>query len=77
MVVGQAAALGLAINIPILIRSLADSLSITSTKASLPFHHSMLSALDNGLPADNPCALVPDYACDWWNDNAEPGADAI
>jgi hypothetical protein len=37
----------------------------------------MLAVLDNGLPADDPCALVPDYACDWWNNDAEPDATQI
>jgi hypothetical protein len=77
MYVGEAAALGLAIKVPILVRSLADSMSITTSGPSLQFHESMLAALDNGLPAEDPCALVPDYACDWWNNDAEPDAGQI
>ncbi|KAF8157947.1 hypothetical protein B0H34DRAFT_858828 [Crassisporium funariophilum] len=75
MVVGQAAAVGLAINVPILVRSLADSLM--SRGPPLQFHKSMLAALDNGLDAEHPCALVPKYACDWWNADAEPNTDKI
>lgn len=81
MVIGEAAALGLAVNIPIIIRSLADSLSsltsIPQPGRTLKFHESMLTALDNGLSADDPCALVPDYACAWWNDETAPDADHI
>jgi hypothetical protein len=77
MFVGEAAALGLAIKVPILVRSLADSMSITTSGPSLQFHESMLAVLDNGLPAEDPCALVPDYACDWWNNDAEPDAGQI
>lgn len=75
--VGEAAALGLAVDIPILIRSLADSLSIGSSGPSLRFHDSILAALDNGLHADDPCALVPDYGCAWWNDHTAPGVNDI
>ena len=77
MFIGKAAALGLVIKIPILIRSLADSLSITTSGPSLRFHEGFLTLLDNGLPANDPCALVPTYACDWWNEDAEPEADQI
>jgi hypothetical protein len=77
IIVGEAAALGLAVEIPILIRSLAQSFPETTTGPALPYHQSMQAALDNGLPEDDPCALVPDYACDWWNDDAEPDAAQI
>jgi hypothetical protein len=77
MVIGKASAVGLAIDIPILVRSLADSLLITTAGQPLRFHDSILAVLNNGLPADDPCALVPDYASDWWNDDAAPSADNI
>src|SRR5882757_6148411 len=77
MFIGEAAALGLGVDIPILVRSLADCLSMTTSGPSLKYHESMRAILDNGLPADDPCALVPDYACAWWNDEAEPDADNI
>jgi hypothetical protein len=77
MVIGEASAVGLAIDIPILVRSLADSLLITTAGRPLKFHDSILAVLNNGLPANDPCALVPDYACDWWNDEAAPSADNI
>ena len=78
MIIGEAAALGLAIDIPILVRSLAHSLPVTESGPSLlPYHESMVAALDNGLPEDDPCALVPTYACDWWNNEAEPDAADI
>src|SRR5882757_3585367 len=75
MFVGEAAALGLGVDIPILVRSLADCLSMTTSGPSLKYHESMRAILDNGLPADDPCALVPDYACAWWNDEDENDAD--
>ena len=59
--VGKAAALGLAIDIPILVRSLADSLASDLSIGPLKFHESLLTTLDNSLDADHPCALVPEY----------------
>jgi hypothetical protein len=78
MIVGQAASVGLAIEILIFVRSLTDSLMWTK-KESLPlvFHESLLAALDNGIDPTEPCALVDNYACDWWNADAEPDADQI
>ncbi|KAF8958977.1 hypothetical protein BDZ97DRAFT_1923289 [Flammula alnicola] len=71
--VGAATAVGQVVEVPILIRSLADNLA-HARRQLLPmaFHSSLLAALDAGIDADSPAALVPTYAFDWWNGDAPP-----
>ena len=65
--VGIATAIGLVIEVPILLRSLADSLAEVDIRhLPLGFHPSLLAALDDGVAADGPARLVGSYACDWW-----------
>ena len=76
--VGVANVISLAIEVPILLRSLADSLAdIQLNHLPIGFHPTMLAALDDGLENDFPCRLVGTYACDWWTCNKEPGPDMM
>ena len=70
--VGIATAIGLVIEVPILLRSLADSLAEVDIRhLPLRFHPSLLAALDDGVAADGPARLVGSYACDWWRQKTE------
>lgn len=73
MLVGQASATGQALDIPIIIRSLADSLTLPFT-ATLPlqFHESFLAILDAGVPFNSPCVVVPRHYMEWWNEEFQP-----
>jgi hypothetical protein len=73
IIVGQQAAIGQPLDLPIFVRSLAESLTF-ARPSSLPleFDESLLAALDNGVEPDSPAALVAEYAYDWWNRDAEP-----
>ncbi|KAF8961708.1 hypothetical protein BDZ97DRAFT_1921039 [Flammula alnicola] len=69
--VGVVTAIGQVVEVPILMRSLADSLAhVRPELLPLPFHSSLLVVLDAGIAADSPTALVPMYAYDWWNSDA-------
>ncbi|KAF8964534.1 hypothetical protein BDZ97DRAFT_1918966 [Flammula alnicola] len=71
--VGAATAVGQVVEVPILIRSLADNLAHARWQLlPMAFHSSLLAALDAGIDADSPAALVPTYAFDWWNGDAPP-----
>ena len=76
--VGVANAIGLVIEVPILLRSLADSLAdINFQDFPLRFHPSLLAALDDGVANESPSRLVDSYACDWWRFDREPSPDHI
>ncbi|KAF8950436.1 hypothetical protein BDZ97DRAFT_1933983 [Flammula alnicola] len=71
--VGVVTAIGQVVEVPILMRSLADSLAhVRPELLPLPFHSSLLAILDAGITADSPAALVPMYAYDWRNGDARP-----
>src|SRR3981189_1876527 len=73
--VGIATTIGLVIEGPILLRSLADSLAnVNLDHLPLGFHPSLLAALDDGVATESPSRLVDSYACDWWRHNTEPTA---
>jgi hypothetical protein len=60
------------IDVPILLRSLADSMAnINLDHLPLGFHTSLLVVLDDGVTMESPSFLVPSYACDWWRQ--DPG----
>jgi hypothetical protein len=76
--VGQATAIGQALDVPIFIRSVAQSLIfVDDPQLPLPFEDNLLATLDNGIDPDSPAALVAEYACDWWNNEDEPGEDGL
>src|ERR1700690_3205544 len=71
--VGFATALGLVLEVPILIRSLADSFAEVDIRHfPLGFHPSLLAALDDGVAMEGPTRLVKSYAYDWWKQKKEP-----
>ena len=71
--VGIATAIGLVIEVPILLQSLANSLAEVDIRhLPLGFHPSLSAALDDGVTADGPARLVGSYACDWWRQRTEP-----
>jgi hypothetical protein len=71
--IGSATALGLVVEVPILIRSLADSFGkVDIGHFPLGFHPSLLAALDDGVALDGPTRLVESYAYDWWKQKKEP-----
>ena len=73
-----ATAIGLVIEVPILLRSLADSLAdVNLDHLPLGFHPSLLAALDDGVATESLSRLVDSYACDWWRHNTEPAAGQI
>ena len=56
------------INVPILIRSLADSLAdVPEDDLPIPLSHNILAALDAGINHKNPGCLVPVYRFNWWD----------
>src|SRR3981189_1272039 len=76
--VGIATTIGLVIDVPILLRSLADRLAdVNLDHLPLGFHPSLLAALDDGVATESPSRLVDSYACDWWRHNTEPAAGQI
>ena len=71
--VGFATALGLVLEVPILIRSLADSFAEVDIRHfPLGFHPSLLAALDDGVAMEGPTRLVESYAYNWWKQKKEP-----
>ena len=78
MHIGTATAIGQPLELPIFVRSLAESLAmINYHRLPLDFDESLLAALDNGVDPDSPAALVADYHCDWWNYNKQSGPDEL
>ena len=76
--IGIGNTIGLMIEVPILLRSLADSLAnIKIEHLPLGFHPSLLAALDDGVATEAPIRLVDSYACNWWRLDREPGPDGI
>src|SRR5580704_3390720 len=72
MFVGAASAVGMAIEVPILTRSLADSLTwVAEDGLPLPYKSSLLACLDAGIDKNSPYALEESYLMDWWNSNAD------
>jgi hypothetical protein len=68
MFVGHATAIGQPLNLPIILRSLADSLVfLKEDKLPLRFHDTLLANLETGLKPKVLGALVKKYLCDWWN----------
>jgi hypothetical protein len=72
--VGIATTISLVIEVPILVRSLAD---INLNHLPLGFHPSLLAALNNGVTTESPSRLVQSYACDWWRHDRELAAVGI
>src|SRR6202142_3076604 len=71
--VGFATALGLVLEVPILIRSLADSFGKVDIRHfPLGFHPSLLATLDDGVAMEGPTRLVESYAYNWWKQKKEP-----
>ena len=78
MIVGKSAAIGQPLELPIFVRSLAESLTFVRARTlPLEFDESLLAALDNGIDPESPAALVAEYAYDWWNKDAEPDKTQI
>ena len=74
--VGTASAIGLLIEVPILLRSLADSMgSVDLRHLPLGFHPTLLAALDDGVTPEAPFCLVDRYARDWWMCDREPASE--
>src|SRR6202142_3278058 len=68
-----ATALGLVLEVPILIRSLADSFAEVDIRHfPLGFHPSLLAALDDGVAMEGPTRLVKSYAYNWWKQKKKP-----
>ena len=67
--VGIGTAIGLVIDMPILLWSLADSLAPDVNVDHLPlgFHSSLLTTPDDGVATNCPSHLV----CDWWRHSME------
>jgi len=68
--VGISTTIGLVIDMPILLWSLAN---INVAHLPLGFHFSLLAALDDGVATSSPSHLVNLYACDWWKHSMEMG----
>jgi hypothetical protein len=76
--VGIATMIGLVIEVPILVRSLANSLAdVNLNHLSLRFHPSLLAALNDGVATESLSRLVQSYACDWWRHDREPAMVGI
>src|ERR1700676_4200795 len=76
--IGFATSIGLVVEVPILLRSLADSLAeVDLDHLPLGFHPSLLAVLDDGVAPELTSSLVPSYDLDWWRHHSEPAADSI
>src|ERR1700742_606928 len=76
--IGTACATGHVIDIPIIIRSLADTLSrVDYDELPIPIHPSMLAILDAGVTRDDPACLVDVYHLNWWAGTDEPDEDDV
>ena len=76
--VGIGTTIGLVMDVPILLRSLADSLAeVNVNHLPLGFHPSLVAALDDGVATECPSRLVHSYVCDWWRHDQEPGPGGI
>ena len=66
--VGISVSLGHPLNVPILIRSLADSMGhLHETDLPIPIDNDFISLLDSDLAEQNyVCRLVAKYDCAWW-----------
>ena len=65
--VGVASSIGQPVDIPIILRSLADSLALVDVSLlPLSFDPEMLDTLDIGIDDDKQCRTVPSYHCAWW-----------
>jgi hypothetical protein len=66
--VGKAAAIGLGIDIPIIIRSLSASL-FNAVNGTLPFNLApdLYETIDAGVHFYKPFRLVGRYICNWWD----------
>jgi hypothetical protein len=74
---GTATATGVVVEVPIILRSLADSLAHQPYEdLPLLFHPDLLATLDAGTDLDNYGSLVERYEFDWWNLPQEPTAEA-
>jgi len=67
-------AIGLVIDVPILLWSLAN---INVDHLPLGFHFSLLATLDDGIATNSLSRLVNSYACDWWKHSMEPALGEI
>ncbi|KAF8238553.1 hypothetical protein L208DRAFT_1241730 [Tricholoma matsutake] len=76
--IGIGTSIGLMIDVPILLWSLADSLAdVNYDHLPLGFHPSLSALLDDGVASDSPSHLVESYACDWWCHKTEPAPARI
>jgi hypothetical protein len=76
--IGRATAVGICIDIPIIVRSLADCLLFADEEdLPLPIHASLRSFLSTGTDPNEHGRLVASYRCDWWTKPSEPAADQI
>jgi hypothetical protein len=66
--VGVATSIGQIVEIPILLRSLAQSFQFGwPEEATLPFDSDFIAMLEVGTNEEQPHRVVTSYAFDWWN----------
>src|ERR1700719_2688794 len=71
--VGFATALGLVLEVLILIRSLPGSFGeVDICHFPLGFHPSLLATLNDGVAMEGTTRLVESYAYNWWKQKKEP-----
>ena len=74
----MAAAVGQAINIPVIIWMLAsDYYHCIPGTADITFQPEFLIALDNGTDPDDPAAVAPSYHNQWWSGNRCPADKSL
>ena len=62
VLVGKAMAIGQPLELSIFFQSVANSLyGVKANLLPVPFEHDLLLALDNGVDANSPAALINDY----------------
>lgn len=68
----MAAAIGIIVDVPIIIRALADSMHLKEQCDADPliFDNSFLAALDVGTHPDQPGHVIDDYEFAWWLDDS-------
>ena len=71
-IIGLAVAVGHVVDIPIITRSIAESLGSTTEDFVMPIEADLLEILDAGIDSERPARIDTQYACNWWDQVDEP-----
>jgi len=60
------------VDIPIITRSIAESIGPITEDFVMPIETDLLEILDAGVDSQNPACIDTKYACNWWDQADEP-----